>query len=166
MNAPTQGIPATRGEMDSTDNGVAARRTKFFDILTAAVALVGLADAIYLTAEHLAGRSVICMVTTGCDKVLQSQYAQLPGSIPLAALGALAYFTVFSLATLSIFGYRHTALPIRLTVAAMFAFTLWLLYLQAYVIEAFCSYCLLSAAVTTTLAAIQIARWLFGVKKT
>jgi uncharacterized membrane protein len=42
----------------------------------------------------------------------------------------------------------------------MFAFTLWLLYVQAFVLEAFCSYCLLSAAVTTTLAAIQLARWL------
>ena len=38
----------------------------------------------------------------------------------------------------------------------MFVMTLWLLYLQAYVLHAFCDYCLFSAAVTTTLFAIAI----------
>ena len=142
------------------DDDSAARRSRRIDALTAAVALVGLADAVYLTAEHLSGRSVVCMVTRGCDAVLQSPYASLPGGWPLASLGALAYFTVFSLATLSAFGYAHTSAPLRVVVAAMFAFTLWLLYVQAFVLEAFCSYCLLSAAVTTTLAALQLARWL------
>jgi uncharacterized membrane protein len=33
----------------------------------------------------------------------------------------------------------------------MFLMTLWLLYLQAFVIHHFCQYCLLSAAVTITL---------------
>jgi uncharacterized membrane protein len=33
----------------------------------------------------------------------------------------------------------------------MFITTLWLLYLQAFVIKAFCQFCLLSAAVTIAL---------------
>jgi uncharacterized membrane protein len=133
--------------------------------LTAAVALAGVADAVYLTAEHLAGRSVRCVVTTGCDKVLQSTYAALPGNVPLAALGGLAYFTVFSLAVLAAYGYAHTGTLLRVVVALMFAFTLWLFYLQAFVIEAFCFYCLVSAGVTTTLAILQLARWLQARKK-
>jgi uncharacterized membrane protein len=39
----------------------------------------------------------------------------------------------------------------------MFLTTLWLLYLQAFVIRHFCQYCLLSAAVTTILALLVIA---------
>jgi uncharacterized membrane protein len=39
----------------------------------------------------------------------------------------------------------------------MFLMTLWLLYLQAFVIHHFCQYCLLSAAVTITLTAIVLA---------
>jgi len=154
---------ADAARLDENDN--AARRSRRLDALTAVLALVGLADAVYLTAEHLSGRSVVCMVTSGCDAVLQSQYASLPGGWPLASLGALAYFTVFSLATLSAFGYPHTQTLLRVVVAAMFAFTLWLLYVQAFVLEAFCSYCLLSAAVTTTLAALQVARLLLRPKK-
>jgi uncharacterized membrane protein len=39
----------------------------------------------------------------------------------------------------------------------MFLTTLWLLYLQAFVIRHFCQFCLLSALVTTTLTMLIIA---------
>jgi uncharacterized membrane protein len=39
----------------------------------------------------------------------------------------------------------------------MFATTLWLLYVQAFVLHAFCRYCLFSAAVTFLLAGIVVA---------
>jgi uncharacterized membrane protein len=126
--------------------------------LAALLALVGIADAIYLTIEHLTGQSLQCTITSGCDEVLSSSYASIRG-IPLAAFGALAYFTVFSLATLAAFGYESLKTPLRILVALMFLTALWLLYLQAFVIRAFCQYCLLSAAVTVSLAAlIFIAR--------
>jgi uncharacterized membrane protein len=38
----------------------------------------------------------------------------------------------------------------------MFAVTLWLFYLQAFVLHAFCDYCLFSAGVTTVLTLIAI----------
>lgn len=139
--------------------GEARKRTTLFDALFALLALVGLLDASYLTVEHLSGRSVLCVVTTGCDEVLSSTYATLPGEIPLAALGALAYFTVFSLATLAVFGYGGARSLIAPVVVAMFAASLWLLYVQAFVLHAFCSYCLLSAALTTTMTALVVARW-------
>ncbi len=138
----------------------APRRSLLWDGAVALVALVGLIDSGYLTTEHLAGRigNVPCMVTTDCNAVLMSSYATLPGDIPLAALGALAYFAAFSLATLAAFGYdsaRSLLLPLVLT---MFAASLWLIYVQAFVLEAFCSYCLLSAAVSTTLTLLVLLR--------
>lgn len=138
----------------------ARRRSPLWDAAVALLALVGLLDAGYLTIEHLGGRigNVPCMVTTTCDQVLMSPYATLPGGVPLAALGALAYFTVFSLATLAAFGYdaaRALLLPLTL---AMFAGSLWLLYVQAFVLEAFCSYCLLSATLSTALALLVVLR--------
>lgn len=75
---------------------------------------------------------------------------------PLAALGAIAYFAVFSLATLAAFGYRNLGKLLTPLVAAMFLTTLWLLYLQAFVIHHFCQFCLLSALVTTTLTGLVI----------
>jgi uncharacterized membrane protein len=124
--------------------------------ITAIVSLIGLADSIYLTVEHLSGRSVRCTIVSGCSEVLSSPYASVRG-IPLAAVGAFAYFTVFSLATLAAFGYRGMGQLLTLVVGAMFLTTLWLLYLQAFVIGHFCQFCLLSALVTTTLMLLVIA---------
>lgn len=133
-----------------------------WDALVALVALVGLLDATYLTIEHLSGNSVRCMIVTGCDEVLQSRYSTVAGGVPVAAVGALAYFTAFSLATLAAFGYRGARTLLMPLVALMFLATLWFFYLQAFVIRAFCVYCLLSAAVTTTLALLVVARRLLG----
>ena len=140
-------------------------RAVWWDACVAFVALVGLTDALYLTVEHLSGQSVRCMIVTGCDEVLQSSYATVAGGVPVAALGALAYFTVFSLATLAAFGYAGARRLIAPLVFLMFFATLWFFYLQAFVIHAFCAYCLLSAAVTTTLALLVLARRLVSSEK-
>ena len=130
-----------------------ARTSVTLHIVAAIVSLVGLADAIYLTVQHITGQSVRCTVIAGCSEVLSSPYATIRG-YPLALLGAVAYFTVFSLATLAAFGYRFAARLLLLIVALMFLTTLWLLYLQAFVIHHFCQYCLISAAVTVSLTII------------
>ena len=141
--------------VNGTDRPITARRAAILYGIAALVSLVGLADSIYLTVEHLAGRSVRCTITSGCSEVLSSPYASVRG-FPLAALGAIAYFVVFSLATLAAFGYSRMGRLLTLLVAAMFLTTLWLLYLQAFVIHQFCQFCLLSALVTTILTALVI----------
>jgi uncharacterized membrane protein len=124
-------------------------------VTAAVVSLLGLADALYLTVEHLTGQSVRCTIVAGCSEVLSSQYAVIAG-VPLALIGAAAYFSVFSLAMLRAFGYRIAATLLTPLVLLMFLFSLWLIYLQAFVIHAFCQFCLFSAAVTTALTVIVL----------
>ncbi|HEX5834683.1 MAG TPA: vitamin K epoxide reductase family protein [Pyrinomonadaceae bacterium] len=124
-------------------------------VTAALVSLIGLADAIYLTVEHVTGQSVRCTIVAGCSEVLSSQYAVVAG-VPLAAIGAAAYFSVFSLATLAAFGYRVAGTLLTPLVLLMFLVSLWLIYLQAFVIHAFCQFCLLSAAVTAALTVITL----------
>ena len=146
-----------------TANAPADRAGKPFAwtyLITALVSLIGLADALYLTVQHLTGQSLRCTIVSGCSEVLSSPYSQI-GPIPLAAVGAFAYFTVFSLAILVVFGYRFVRLALTLLVALMFVMSLWLLYLQAFVIRHFCQYCLLSAAVTLVLTVLV----LFGLRR-
>lgn len=134
-------------------------------VTAAIVSLLGLADALYLTVEHVTGQSVRCTIVAGCSEVLSSQYAVVAG-VPLALVGAAAYFSVFSLATLAAFGYRIAGLLLALLVASMFLVSLWLFYLQAFVIHAFCQFCLFSAAVTTALTVIVLIAVIFRRKTT
>lgn len=124
-------------------------------LLAAVVALIGLADSIYLTIHHYTGEKVPCSIVEGCEQVLTSSYAEVAG-YPLAAFGTLAYFVAFSLAILAAFGNRLMWTLFSVQVVLMTIFTVWLFYLQASVIGAFCQFCLLSAATTLTLFIITL----------
>src|ERR1700746_3169156 len=95
--------------------------------VAAIVALVGLADATYLAVQAFTGETLSCGGSPDCFRVLGSSYARV-GGIPVALLGALAYFSVFSLATFAAFGYARARIFLVLTITAMFLSTLWLLY--------------------------------------
>jgi uncharacterized membrane protein len=134
----------------------AARFQIILSTIAAVISLAGLADATYLTVTHLTGDDLVCGSSWGCSAVLGSIYASIAG-IPTAAFGALAYFVAFSSATLAAFGYARARALLMLVVMAMFGATLWLLYLQAFILHAFCPFCLLSAAFTFLLAGIVVA---------
>jgi len=124
--------------------------------VAAIASLAGLADATYLTVQALTGETLVCGGSPDCFRVLGSSYARIAG-VPIAAFGTLAYFSVFSLATLAVFGYSRARTFLILAVGAMFLVTLWLLYVQAFILHAYCRYCLFSAAIIFLLAGIVIA---------
>jgi uncharacterized membrane protein len=133
-----------------------ARIRRIFLLIIALVALAGLTDATYLTVAHLSGDTAVCGESHGCSEVLNSVYASFRG-IPTAAFGALGYFSAFSAATLVLFGYRWARSLLFAVVTVMFAATLGFLYLQAAVINAFCPFCLLSAAFTFCMMGLILA---------
>src|ERR1700746_3796209 len=108
--------------------GIAAtsKRSLVLYAITAIVSLFGLGDSIYLTIEHITGQSVRCTIISGCSEVLSSSYAVV-GGYPLASIGALAYFTVFSLAILALFGYRIAGAMLLPLVFLMCLISLWLI---------------------------------------
>jgi uncharacterized membrane protein len=124
--------------------------------LIALISLAGLADATYLTAQTLSGETMVCGGSADCFKVLGSKFSHI-GPVPLALVGAIAYFSVFSFATLAAFGYAKLRRFLLITVWSMFAVTLWLLYSQAFILHAFCRYCLFSAAMVFLLAGLIVA---------
>ena len=126
-----------------------------FAIVAAIVSLCGLVDSIYLTVHHYTAEPVPCSLVAGCEMVLTSQYATM-GDIPLGVFGIAGYLSAFLLSLLTIFGKTKAWILLGLQVVAMALFTSWLLYLQAYVIKAFCQFCLLSAATTFTLLIIVL----------
>jgi uncharacterized membrane protein len=130
-------------------------RTIIYSI-AAVIAVLGVAETTYLTVMHLSGANVVCVASSGCSEVLRSKWASI-GGVPLASVGAVAYFTAFSAAILAAFGYRRAETVLGVVIGVMFLATLGLLYVQARVLHNFCDYCLLSAALIFLLAGLVIA---------
>ena len=124
--------------------------------IAALFALAGLAEATYLTVMNLAGETAVCGGSPDCFKVLGSPYARVAG-IPVAGLGMLAYFSAFSFAIFAAFGYSRARVFFATIVWMMLAATIWFLYVQAFVLHAFCRYCLFSAALIFLLAGLAVA---------
>jgi uncharacterized membrane protein len=120
------------------------------------VSLAGLADATYLTVQALTGETLGCGGSPDCFRVLGSSYARV-GGVPVALVGTAAYFSAFAFATFAAFGYVRARTFLIPTVGAMFLATLWFLYVQAFLLHAYCRYCLFSAAITFLLTGLVIA---------
>ena len=124
-------------------------------VIASLLALLGLADSVYLTVHHFTAEPVPCSIVEGCETVLTSSYAEIAG-IPLAAFGALAYFIAFSLAILTVFGNRAMWLLFGIQSFIMAAASVYLIYLQGFVIGAFCQFCLISAATSISLFIVYL----------
>lgn len=113
------------------------------------IAFIGFFDAVYLTTNHYSGTTVPCFITTGCEQVTTSSYSLILG-IPVALLGALYYLGILFLGML--YGQKCDFRVFKLLSYASFfgfGFSLWFVYVQAYLIGAWCTYCLLSASTST-----------------
>ena len=126
------------------------------------VALIGFADAGYLTIEHYKNAIPPCSLTGGCETVLTSAYSTLLG-IPVSLLGAIYYLIIAVGLFAFIESKNHEVLRVALLLTVLgFLASIWFLYLQIFVIKAFCVYCLGSLATSTILfisAAIVFERY-------
>jgi uncharacterized membrane protein len=123
-------------------------------IIAALVGCFGFVDSGYLTIEHLQGSYIRC--GDDCSAVLGSKYAEGVAGVPLAAFGAMAYGSVITAAVFAACGSKLGRQALIILAMIMALVSLWLLYLQAFVIHSFCKYCLASAAASWTLAGLVL----------
>lgn len=124
-------------------------------LVAALVAIVGLVDSIYLTIHHYTAEDVPCGEGFDCGTVLKSAYATI-GEIPIALFGAIGYLDVFVFAILWAVGKSFGRMLFGVQSTLMAAVSIWLIYVQAAKINAFCQFCLLSAATSISLFVIFI----------
>ncbi|MEG4963318.1 MULTISPECIES: vitamin K epoxide reductase family protein [unclassified Microcoleus] len=127
-----------------------------------AIAAIGVVETAYLTIAKFTTGSVICP-TSGCDKVLNSPYATVFGTVPLSLLGCLAYLSIAILAFapkavnpdtkkgLHSQVENKTWQALFIITAAMVIFSSYLIYLMAFEIQELCIYCISSAVFSLSL---------------
>lgn len=109
-------------------------------LLAAFVALGGIAVAGYLTWAHYGDGSVVCPIGGGCEEVQESEYAELAG-VPVAVLGLGAYVVLLGLIAWDTPSGRLAAAALALL---GLLFSGFLLIVQAFVLDAFCVWCLVN----------------------
>jgi len=120
------------------------------------VAAIGFVDAAYLAAKFFSGGPIPCSLLNGCETVTTSAYATIAG-VPVALLGAVFYFGMLVLAV--IFRENGNALWARILLLGGvlgFLFSLWLVAVQVFILDALCLYCLISAGASTLLFVLGI----------
>ena len=131
----------------------------FLLVLFLLLGFLGFLDATYLTIVHYKNIIPSCSLAHGCETVLTSKYAVV-GSIPIALLGSVFYLTIIIL--LGIFWQTGkkvlTSMLLALTTFGLLV-AFYLVYLQAFVLHAFCQYCLGSEVIDFLL--FDCAWWLW-----
>lgn len=120
------------------------------------LALIGFTDSAYLLAKRISGTPIPCFITSGCDTVSKSPYSVLFG-VPLSAWGVLFYLGIGFLALLYI-DTKNLIVAKLIPFATTLGFlsSLYFIYVQKFLIGAFCIYCILSAIVSTILFALGV----------
>lgn len=115
------------------------------------VSLLGFIDATYLVVARYTGATLPCTIVHGCDIVTKSIYSEILG-VPVALLGSAFYILIFALVFFAMDNKKIKLLLFagKFTIVGFLA-SLWFLFAQAFLLRAFCQWCLVSAATSTIL---------------
>lgn len=126
----------------------------------AGIAVLGIANSSYLAWTAILGEAPTCLLNSGCDVVAASAYSRVFG-IPLAMFGVFFYTMIAGFALWGALLKNSPAIRYILPLSGLgFLLSLYFLYLQAFVILAFCEYCLFSLFDATVLFTLSISVWL------
>jgi len=131
-----------------------------------ALAALGTLVSIYMTAykivHELTNSNTMCLGSGDCAAVNESAYSEIFG-IPVALVGVGGYLAILAVLLLEKYGkngfFKENGplLVFGLGVGG-FGFTLYLVYVEAFILEAWCPFCVASQITMTILFIITIIR--------
>lgn len=118
-------------------------------------ATLGVGIAVYVAIADSGGGAPACIGGThGCQTVADSSYSHLLG-VNIAIFGAIGYVLLLGAALLRGDGARMGGFVIAL---GGFGYSVFLTYLELFVIDAVCQWCVFSAILMTVLFAVNALR--------
>lgn len=121
---------------------------------------LGLGVALYLTFIETTNTAAVCGPVGDCNAVQASPFAKLFGFLPVGLLGAVGYIGILAAWFI---GRRSDGALGRLAPLLMFGmalfgvlFTIYLTYLELFVIKAVCIWCLSSAVIMAVVLALSV----------
>ncbi len=127
---------------------------------TPALSLAGLGVAAYLTWVEVGRGEAVCGPVGDCNTVQQSEYAALFGLVPIGVLGIAGFGAVLIVWLLGRAASRATGEKLGTALLALTGFgtvfSIYLTFLEPFVIGATCLWCLSSAAIMTLLLRLSL----------
>jgi uncharacterized membrane protein len=125
--------------------------------ISAFLAAFGIGVAAYIAIAEADGGAPACLAGSGgCETVAASSHSELAG-VSVALIGVFGYALLLATALLRGDGARMSGFGLGL---AGFGYTVYLTYLELFVIDAICQWCVVSALVMTALFAVNATRML------
>jgi uncharacterized membrane protein len=119
------------------------------------IAVVGIGVATYIAIADASRGSPVCLAGGhGCETVANSHYSHLAG-INVAVFGIVGYVLLLAAAIVRGDAGRFSGL---LLAAIGFGFSVYLTYLELFVIDAICQWCVASAVLMTAMLAVNGTR--------
>ncbi len=125
--------------------------------LISLLGLFGFILSFYIFSKKKSKKKMICPMKSDCDTVIHSDYSKILG-VRVEILGMLYYFFIgFVYSASYVFGFWSTPLSIFLFGLSLCAilFSIYLVSLQAFVLRHWCTWCLLSAAISFLIGLIS-----------
>ena len=129
-----------------------------------ALTVIGISDAMYVAYGSYRGTQLWCPILDGCNTVVNSPYSRVLG-MPMSYFGFIYYLFMFGLAARLAYEPASKGLRFRVVLyAALGAVSsAYFIYLQLGLIQAICSYCIISAIISFLL--LFAALWHFQVTR-
>jgi len=117
------------------------------------LSILGMLVASYLAFVEVSGSEAVCGPIGDCNSVQQSKYAILFGVIPIGLLGLIGYILIFASWLMQTYGPESKKKVFALAVWGLAGFgvlfSIYLTFLEPFVIGATCAWCLSSAIIIT-----------------
>lgn len=125
-----------------------------------ALVIIGLGVSIYMTIYKISGNDGMCLGSGDCSTVNASRFSEVNG-IPVAVFGIVGYIAILLVhffETRNAFFKKNGTLLIFGMALTGFLFTLWLVYVEVALLNAYCPFCVTSQVAMTIIFFIAVAR--------
>lgn len=137
-------------------------QTSIIQIVISLLGLAGFFLANYIRRQKTHGEALVCPIGSSCTRVVNSEHSTLLG-IRIELIGMVYYGLIAVLYAGMVFVPALAtdwivALVLGATVSA-FVFSMYLTGLQAFVLKEWCTWCLISMAICTTIFFLALTLW-------
>jgi uncharacterized membrane protein len=121
---------------------------------------IGLIDSLYLAWLKFSGNVAACSGIGNCEAVNTSKYSEFAG-MPIAIFGVIGYLVVLILLSVERWKPEHKDFILLLEFGVTLVgtiYSIYLTYVEIWILRAICPFCVLSAIAITSLLVITIIR--------